>query len=367
MEWVVLELSAQGEVEDPSVLKSAIRRVLKGAEVFVPASVSVVGGSKMVHRLIDNYVFVRRDRADPAFYQLEGTKYISSILSSQNGRHRQVLPVRDSDIEKMRKQIQIETDQGIEIGDQVEVLSGAYRGIRGRVIEEIPEEDMVQVYISLRSKEAIVTLPRSFLHFVVEGNDKDATFSPFRAKYFRITEWFRRADTPLSLIGDLPSLIDLRFAVEELKVLEPRVSRFTLLVEQITEGRDAIEGRPLDSEGIVEGVAGVCLLHRTVIAQQAVGSVASWTNLPPDLTMVARELFRMSSVVGPFSLAETRMRAIHFLDDRDVSVESETVSRLGVRAAGCSRILDAYRQLRYQVGQIEMKIKRLEDAKKRHS
>lgn len=190
VEWVVLELTSQGEDEDPEVLRKAFSRILKGGEVFIPAAISIVGDSRVVHKLIDNYVFVKRTFPDPFFLKLEGTRYVSCVLtvSGNSSIQRRIACVSEADIEKMRRQIYVETEQGIEVGDEVEVMSGPYKGITGKIIEEIPETDSVQVYISLRSKQALVTLPRSFLRFVAKNKGDQPSFSPFLNKITRIRE-----------------------------------------------------------------------------------------------------------------------------------------------------------------------------------
>lgn len=193
-EWVVLELSSQGEDEDPDVLRAALKRAIKGggADIFIPASTSIVGDSRVVHKLIDNYVFVRRALPDNLYLRLEGTRYVSSVLTvyATGSGTRRIACIKDADIDKMRKQIHVETEQGIEINDEVQVTNGPYKGINGRVIEEIQENDSVQVFIKLRSKQAIVTLPRSFLKFVAKDTSSELpTFAPFRTKITRIREW----------------------------------------------------------------------------------------------------------------------------------------------------------------------------------
>lgn len=189
-------MSPRGEDEDPDVLRQSLGRSIKGGEVFIPASISTVGDSRVIHRLVDGYVFIRRTLPDSAFFKVEQTKYIESVLtvlSSERGRStRKLACVQNSDVEKMRKQVHIESDAGIQIGDEVQVTSGAYRGINGRVIEEIPENDTVQVFIKLRSKEAIVTLPRSFLKFVAKDATDLPNFSPFATKIARIRDWLGR-------------------------------------------------------------------------------------------------------------------------------------------------------------------------------
>jgi len=195
-EWVVLELSPQGEDEDPEVLRKAVGKSIKSLkDVFVPASTITRGHSRSVYKLIENYIFVRRTQPDPVYFKLEGSKYITSILTVYDHRIRRISAVPDSSIEQMRLQLHIETEQGIEVGDEVLVMSGAYSGIVGKVIENIPENNSVQVFVKLRSKQALITLPRSFLKYVSNTEDQQYN-SPFLTKLFRIKQWIDRAKAP---------------------------------------------------------------------------------------------------------------------------------------------------------------------------
>ncbi len=211
-EWVVIELSAQGEEEDPDTILQAIRRLLKReVEIFLPVSIRTSGDSRVVHKLIDNYVFVRRTLPDTAYLRLEGTRYIDSVLTSNKstGTSRKITGVRNSDIEKMRRQIHVECEQGINVGDEVQITGGAYRNIVGKVIEDIPETESVQVHIQLRSKEAIVTLPRSFLRFVAKGQQQASSdFAPFANKLTRIRDWIEGL-RPLAIVpGKVSPLLE---------------------------------------------------------------------------------------------------------------------------------------------------------------
>ena len=197
-EWVVLELSPQGEDEDPEVLRKAIGKAVKNAkDVFVPASIITRGHTRSVYKLFENYIFVRRTQLDQVYFKLEGSKYIASVLTVLERRVRKVSAVPDSSIEQMRRQLHVETEQGIEVGDEVLVMSGAYSGIKGRVIENIPENNSVQVFIKLRSKQALLTLPRSFLKFVSKDTEDQQYNSPFLTKLTRIRQWLDRAVHPV--------------------------------------------------------------------------------------------------------------------------------------------------------------------------
>jgi transcription antitermination factor NusG len=235
-EWVVLELTPQGEDEDPDVLRASLARALKGCEIFIPASISKVGESRVVHKLIDNYVFVRRDQPDHFYFKVEGTKYILTVLTTPVGRTRRISSVRDVDIAKMKRQIVVETEQGIEVDDEVEVTSGAYKGIRCRVIEEIKENDSVQVYISLRSKQTIVTLPRSFLKYVpAEAQSDVPSFAPFMTKVARIQELVRRAqDLLVATVLDTSALLAKKLKLSRQSYW---VARLLPLLEDVTRRR----------------------------------------------------------------------------------------------------------------------------------
>jgi 5'-3' exonuclease/transcription antitermination factor NusG len=193
-EWVVLELNPQGEDEDPDVLHKSINRMVKGKEFFIPASVvKVPGGSRVVHKLIDNYVFVKRELTDADFLKMEGTRYVASVLTVTSSTSRRLACVYDRDIDRMRRQIHIETEQGIEVGDDVVIMSEPYKNLRGRVIEDIPETGSVQVFINLRSKKSLLTLPRTSLRYIPRSGDDEQYFhSPFITKVTRIRDWTRK-------------------------------------------------------------------------------------------------------------------------------------------------------------------------------
>ena len=183
-QWVVLELGPKAENEDPALIRASIQHRVRGAEVFVPASVNTVGGERIFQYLVEGYAFIRRTHSDSAYLRLEETKYVVSILRNVSGRERQLATIPSSQINALRSQIRVEVDQGIGVGDLVKITSGAYKEIIARVEEEIPELDEVQVYIKLRSKEAIITLPRAALKLQERG-----PLSSFRQRVRALRQW----------------------------------------------------------------------------------------------------------------------------------------------------------------------------------
>lgn len=367
-EWVVLELTPQGEDEDPDVLRSSVLRILRGSEIFVPASISVVGDSRMVHKLMDNYVFVKRDRPDVYYYRVEGTKYIATVLTAQNGKMRQISTVKDSDISKMRRQIQVETDQGIEVGDEVEIMSGAYKGIRGRVIEEIPENEAVQVYISLRSKQAIVTLPRSFLRFVAdETNGMTPAFSPFRTKYLRITEWFRRASVPLSIA--IPQFELMSSFYTNVAKLHPWVTATEVMWPDIARRRQVARTPFAEFDTLELKSNCVRLLYNTYRLTREMELAPSLLD-PPTLTPVvelADGVNSMARLAVPLSVLAQQVASGEELSQWQEPSCLEAITSLQSQLKVYDASSEAIKRLKYQIGQVELKLKKAEqeDAKER--
>lgn len=219
--WKALALTSKSEGEDPDVLIRAIRGALKqpACEVFIPAAVTQIGEDRVVHYLVGGYAFVRNP--GNRLNSLDNTRYVQSVLPGE---------VPNSDIEKMRSQIEKEVDQGIGVGDTVKIVSGPYRNLTATVIEEIPEEEVVQVYIKLRSKQAILTLPRPFLD-VVERTPLSGLFS----RLADIKTWVQRARPILQ--EPLEGAQSVRGAFERYSLLEGWMGRnISLLPRFVVHG-----------------------------------------------------------------------------------------------------------------------------------
>ena len=167
--WLILELGPHAEGEDPDLIRRSIQHVVRNADVFIPAVVTTSGTNRVFQYVVEGYAFVRQDRPQNAFLKLSNTRFVQSVLVDSARRINgacSLATISEAEIDRMRKRIQQEVDQDIAVGDTVLITSGPYKEIEGRVIEDLPETKSVQVYVKLRSKEAIVMLPRSFLQLV---------------------------------------------------------------------------------------------------------------------------------------------------------------------------------------------------------
>lgn len=310
--WVVLELSSQGEAEDPDVLLEALKKPLSGAEIFIPASISIVGDSRIVHKLIDNYVFVRRTLPDTTYFRLEGTKYVSAILTTtiqQGSRYqRQIAGVSDRDIDKMRRQIHIETEQGIEVGDEVQVMSGPYRGINGKVVEDILETSTVQVYIKLRSKQTLISLPRSFVRFVAKDSAEVPTFSPFGTKVQRIREWLSQVKPILFWGADqLAPIASKHQRASYLDHLSDRGSKLFSFVRTMT-------ARDLDGQPMQDTHDRLVMLESWVGRGNSLFQSIQALRRSTDLTPIETKFTKLQWLQGMLHRAEDLVDQVHLIE-----------------------------------------------------
>lgn len=190
LSWVVLELTSKAEGEDPDIIRASIRHHLREAEVFIPASVVQRGPIREYQYLVDGYAFIKHRHPDSHYSRLEDTKFVQSPLYVSGGhkKDRKLATVTESQIAKLRAQIVVEVDQGIEVGDTVMITSGPYKNIKALVQDEISEQDHVVVHIKLRSTDRLVSLPRAFLHL-----ETKSPFVKYRDRFNRLVAWSEAA------------------------------------------------------------------------------------------------------------------------------------------------------------------------------
>ncbi len=137
--WSVLLLRRTAWKEEPAAIAHAIARRLPSAEVFIPASVQLVGSKRLTHWLMPGYVLVRAG-------EIRGfdAPFVSAFLPRA---------VTDADVERMRAQLAAARPK---VGDAVVITTGPYRALAGRVTQA--SEEFVAVELALRSRRTQVTL-----------------------------------------------------------------------------------------------------------------------------------------------------------------------------------------------------------------
>ncbi len=163
--WVSAELTNAGEAEaNLSLVIKEVKRILPGAEVFIPAHSHLVDGTWIKTPFLEGYLFVRGLKKETDYFKLANTVFVKGILvvPGLHGGDNQISYVDDSVIKKYRKQLDSMSSKAFEKGKEVEVVSGLYRGLRGTVIESLPK-DQVLIEIKLKSLTSLKEFPRLFL------------------------------------------------------------------------------------------------------------------------------------------------------------------------------------------------------------
>lgn len=274
--WVVLELTSKSEGEDPDIIKASIRHVLRGAEIFIPASVVERGQVREFSYLVDGYAFVKHRFPDSHYQRLEDTKYVQNPLYQYTGRREKRLATITSDqIDKLRSQVVKEVDQGIEVGDTVMIISGAYKHIRALVCEEIPEQDAVVVHIVLRSTDRLVTLPRAFLRLEVKS-----PLAPFREALRQQSAW---ASAVLKLFAMDESRADV---LHELEAEREQLDQWVQSYGSLDSTLNAVARQP-DAATVLQRFGSYLLLDRLAMSyRETHAAVANLASKQPKLNFV---------------------------------------------------------------------------------
>lgn len=258
----------------------------------MPAVITQIGEDQVVHRLVEGYAFVRRVYPDNLLFKLEGTKYVQALLATpgDNGHRRKLSIVHTQDVDRMRQQIQQEVHQGIGIGDKVQITTGPYKNIEATVIEEIPETKTVQVLVRLRSKEAIVTIPRSGL-LVIDR-------SPLSPMLSRLTSARSalRMMWPILMWRPTVAIETIRNAQQEYEARSHTVEaiRFLPVVEWVLAGY--FDRRPVRILDLHKKLMYAELAHTREKQVGALERIAASRDLRPDLKKLRARQERFAEV-----------------------------------------------------------------------
>lgn len=169
--WVVLELTRAGEQKvEEGTFEESLRDSL-GVEdswpIFVPSKTYSKGGRKVTVHLMEGYAFVASGLDEVEYFRAEQEKkLIARVITTHSGSVRVLSTLTESQIKKLRKQLNQRIASDIIAGMSVEITSGKYKGLEG-VVETVLE-DMAVVYVKLRALEVLATIPRIFLEARLE-------------------------------------------------------------------------------------------------------------------------------------------------------------------------------------------------------
>lgn len=166
--WVIVELSSTGEKEtDVLSIKSAVCRILRrnDLEVFIPAISQGVRNDSQTLFFMDGYIFVEY-HSGVSYLKLRDTSFFRDVLcTSSRDANPSFSLLSDVELEPMRAGTESLKSVSFKIGDQVRVITGTYKNLRGEVSLVYDDGKNVQVTVNhLRSKRGLlVDFPSTYL------------------------------------------------------------------------------------------------------------------------------------------------------------------------------------------------------------
>lgn len=164
-QWVVVELSHQGEKRSPDEIRVLLSQCVGGGvEVFVPALTFRRKDSCVTLYVMEGYVFIEAGLSTDRYFDLEDTVYVRSVLSKEEPSGRYLRYVPNSTVRELEERLAELAARKIERGDRVRITEGSFSQLVGEIRDVWPETSTATVHVvDLESMEVIVELPFQFL------------------------------------------------------------------------------------------------------------------------------------------------------------------------------------------------------------
>ena len=163
--WYVVNAYSGHEQKVKDYLES--RRESMGMEnnifrVIIPerTEIEVKDGVKKekVRKMFPGYVLIEMIMSDEAWYVVRNTPGVTGFIGS-SGKGAKPIPLSPAEVKKFigdgeEKQVPINTD--VEVGDNVNIIDGPFKGMSGQIESEDKENEKLTVLIDLFGQETPV-------------------------------------------------------------------------------------------------------------------------------------------------------------------------------------------------------------------
>lgn len=160
----MVALSSNGEREtNLDAIKQSACRLLKNhqIDIFIPAVSQTVRGESETIFYMNGYVFIKY-REEIPYLKLRETTYFNDILCSFANRKIRYKLLDDVELEKIRQGVNDLKFSEFQVGDEVMVTKGNFINLPGKV-SYIYSEETLQIAIVLRSKQALMDFPSTYI------------------------------------------------------------------------------------------------------------------------------------------------------------------------------------------------------------
>ena len=132
--------------------------------MFIPAISQKVRDDSQTLFFMEGYVFFRYIRGTP-YLKLRDTTYFSDVLtdSQRNGGEPQYSLLDDSKLNLMRQGMDELRVGEFVVGDDVKIIEGNFKNLKGQVSVVYDQKQVVQVSVVLRSKMVLMDFPSTYL------------------------------------------------------------------------------------------------------------------------------------------------------------------------------------------------------------
>lgn len=164
-QWVILELSNQGEKELPEDLKRSLEKMAsKEVEIFVPSRSFYRRENAKTICVLEGYIFMRAGYSPGFYFEFENSPFIAKVLAEERTKGRYLQYLDDDNIQQLRAKLDVVSIREVELEDRVKIIEGVYSDMEGVVkwMDDEKTEAAIEI-LGLKSLNTYVTVPVQFL------------------------------------------------------------------------------------------------------------------------------------------------------------------------------------------------------------
>jgi transcription antitermination factor NusG len=163
--WVTLQLQISEENLNEAQLRKDLQAKLPGLEVFLPMRQYKDKRGTYSYALFDGYVFVRGEFSDREYFKLADCAQVMKVLTYSTRTDRKAIAFTPNEkIEQMKAQLRSMVPDGFGVGDDVSIIKGLYSGLKGKIINEVDEGNvLVELRMPMGSLTKLTSIAKMFL------------------------------------------------------------------------------------------------------------------------------------------------------------------------------------------------------------
>lgn len=163
--WAVAALTMSGEKEENlDLIEKDLKNFSKGVEVFIPIHWNRDQQFQRRIHLVEGYIFVTSPSSNiNEYFNLERSKYISSIVSYDSTTGRVPSLISDQEVQSLKNKLEAMLQRDFKEEDVVDILDGDYKNLQGKVLAVLDTREVSIQILGIKSADVIVRIQKVFL------------------------------------------------------------------------------------------------------------------------------------------------------------------------------------------------------------